>query len=87
MTSWLADALSDPGRVAEFPQTKPSEPESGPRTTWLKTRAVKKELESTAKRKVFNDLLANSDKPATMGLTEDEIFGLFDITARPRRGD
>jgi hypothetical protein len=21
-----------------------------------------------------------------MGLTEDEIFGLFDITARPRRG-
>lgn len=37
-----------------------------------------------AKRKVFNDLLANSDKPATMGLTEDEIFGLFDIRARPR---
>jgi SNF2 family DNA or RNA helicase len=39
-----------------------------------------------AKRKVFNDLLAQADKPAAMGLTEDEIFGLFDIRARPRRG-
>src|SRR4029079_5291169 len=38
-----------------------------------------------AKRKVFNDLLANPHKPATMGLTEDEIFGLFDISARPKR--
>jgi SNF2 family DNA or RNA helicase len=37
------------------------------------------------KRKVFNDLLANSDKPAAIGLTEDEIFGLFDLKARPRR--
>ena len=40
-----------------------------------------------AKRKLFNDLLANADKPATMGLTEDEIFGLFDITARPKRAE
>jgi SNF2 family DNA or RNA helicase len=38
-----------------------------------------------AKRKLFNDLLARAEKPATMGLTEDEIFGLFDIKARPRR--
>jgi SNF2 family DNA or RNA helicase len=38
-----------------------------------------------AKRKVFNDLLANAEKPATMGLSEDEIFGLFDIKARPKR--
>src|SRR3954471_16575874 len=38
-----------------------------------------------AKRKVFNDLLAQADKPAAMGLTEDELFGLFDIRARPRR--
>lgn len=37
-----------------------------------------------AKRKVFNDLLSQSDKPTTMGLTEDEIFGLFDIKARPK---
>jgi SNF2 family DNA or RNA helicase len=37
-----------------------------------------------AKRKVFNDLLANADKPAALGLSEDEIFGLFDIRARPR---
>ena len=40
-----------------------------------------------AKRKMFNDLLSNADKPATLGLTEDEIFGLFDITVRPRRGE
>jgi SNF2 family DNA or RNA helicase len=38
-----------------------------------------------AKRKVFNDLLAQADKPAAMGLTEDEVFGLFDIQARPKR--
>lgn len=38
-----------------------------------------------AKRKVFNDLLAAADKPATMGLTEDDIFGLFDIRSRPKR--
>lgn len=37
-----------------------------------------------AKRKVFNDLLAQAYKPAALGLSEDEIFGLFDINARPR---
>jgi SNF2 family DNA or RNA helicase len=36
------------------------------------------------KRQIFNDLLAEADKPATLGLTEDEIFGLFDIRARPK---
>ena len=38
-----------------------------------------------AKRKVFNDLLAQADKPSALGLSEDEIFGLFDIKARPKR--
>ena len=38
-----------------------------------------------AKRKVFNDLLSQADKPANLGLTEDEVFGLFDIQARPKR--
>lgn len=38
-----------------------------------------------AKRKIFNDLLAQAEKPATMGLTEEEIFSLFDIKARPKR--
>lgn len=37
------------------------------------------------KRQVFNDLLSQADKPATLGLSEDEIFGLFDIRARPKR--
>jgi SNF2 family DNA or RNA helicase len=38
-----------------------------------------------AKRKIFNDLLALAEKPANLGLSEDEIFGLFDIKARPRK--
>ena len=38
-----------------------------------------------AKRKVFNDLLSQADKPSALGLSEDEIFGLFDIRARPKR--
>jgi len=38
-----------------------------------------------AKRKVFNDLLSQAEKPANLGLTEDEVFGLFDIQARPKR--
>jgi SNF2 family DNA or RNA helicase len=37
------------------------------------------------KRQVFNDLIAQADKPESRGLTEDEIFGLFDIKARPKR--
>lgn len=39
-----------------------------------------------AKRKVFNDLLSQADKPSALGLSEDEIFSLFDIRARPKRG-
>ena len=38
-----------------------------------------------AKRKVFNDLLSQADKPSALGLSEDEIFGLFDIKARRRK--
>jgi SNF2 family DNA or RNA helicase len=38
-----------------------------------------------AKRKVFNDLLAEAEKPTKQGLTEEEVFGLFDLKARPRR--
>jgi SNF2 family DNA or RNA helicase len=37
------------------------------------------------KRKMFEDLLSNADKPAELGLTQEEIFSLFDIRARPRR--
>lgn len=37
-----------------------------------------------AKRKVFNDLICQADKPASIGLSEDEIFGLFDLNA-PRK--
>jgi SNF2 family DNA or RNA helicase len=38
------------------------------------------------KREVFNSLIAQADKPESRGLTEGEIFGLFDIKARPRKG-
>jgi SNF2 family DNA or RNA helicase len=37
------------------------------------------------KRELFNELVAQNEPPARLGLTEDEIFGLFDL-ARPARG-
>jgi hypothetical protein len=37
------------------------------------------------KRQLFSDLLGQNSAPPALGLTEDEIFGLFDIRARPRR--
>jgi SNF2 family DNA or RNA helicase len=39
------------------------------------------------KRQLFNDLIEQNGPPASLGLSEEEIFGLFDITARPRRPD
>ena len=50
-------------------------------TRFLSENTIEARIASVleAKRKVFNDLLADADKPASMGLTEDEIFGLFDI--------
>jgi SNF2 family DNA or RNA helicase len=35
------------------------------------------------KRQMFNDLLEQNEPPAPLGLTQEEIFGLFDIKARP----
>src|SRR5262249_26977635 len=37
------------------------------------------------KRQLFNELIEQNEPPSSMGLSEAEIFGLFDITARPRR--
>ncbi|MCS6850848.1 MAG: DEAD/DEAH box helicase [Gemmataceae bacterium] len=37
------------------------------------------------KRQVFNELIERSGPPPSLGLTEEEIFGLFDIRNRPRR--
>ena len=37
------------------------------------------------KRQMFNDLIEQNEPPPQLGLTEDEIFGLFDIRARPGR--
>ncbi len=34
---------------------------------------------------MFDDLLAQADKPANLGLTEDDVFGLYDIRVRPKR--
>src|SRR5437588_12806191 len=35
------------------------------------------------KRQLFNELIEQNGPPAALGLTQDEIFGLFDINARP----
>jgi SNF2 family DNA or RNA helicase len=37
------------------------------------------------KRALFNEMLAGNGQPSSLGMTEDEIFGLFDIRARPKR--
>jgi SNF2 family DNA or RNA helicase len=37
------------------------------------------------KRQLFNELIEQNSPPPSLGLTEDEIFNLFDIQARPKR--
>jgi SNF2 family DNA or RNA helicase len=37
------------------------------------------------KRRLFNELIEQNGPPPSLGLTEDEIFQLFDIKARPKR--
>ena len=37
------------------------------------------------KRQIFNDLLEQNGPPPVLGLTEEEIFGLFDVQARPKK--
>ena len=37
------------------------------------------------KRQIFSDLLDQNGPPPSLGLTEDDVFGLFDIKARPKR--
>src|SRR5262249_40639794 len=37
------------------------------------------------KRQLFNEVLTQNGPPTRLGLTEDEIFGLFDIRSRPKR--
>jgi SNF2 family DNA or RNA helicase len=37
------------------------------------------------KRQLFNELIEQNGPPASLGLNEEEIFGLLDIQARPKR--
>jgi len=37
------------------------------------------------KRQLFNELIEQNGPPPSLGLTEHEIFGLFDIQSRPKR--
>jgi len=37
------------------------------------------------KRQLFNELIANNGPPPSMGLNQEDIFGLFNIRSRPRR--
>jgi SNF2 family DNA or RNA helicase len=38
-----------------------------------------------AKRQLFNELIGQNGPPPSLGLTEEEIFGLFNVRARPKR--
>ncbi len=38
-----------------------------------------------AKRALFNEMIEGNGPPSSLGLTEEEVFGLFDISARPKR--
>src|SRR5262249_1468324 len=38
------------------------------------------------KRRMFNELLGQNGPPPGLGRTEEEIFGLFDIRSRPKKG-
>jgi SNF2 family DNA or RNA helicase len=40
-----------------------------------------------AKRRMFNELLEQNGPPPVLGLTEEDIFGLFDIRHRPKKGN
>jgi len=37
------------------------------------------------KRQVFNELIEQNEPPPSLGLNQEEVFGLFDIRVRPRR--
>jgi SNF2 family DNA or RNA helicase len=37
------------------------------------------------KRQIFEELISSNGPPSRLGFSEEEIFGLFDIRARPRR--
>jgi SNF2 family DNA or RNA helicase len=37
------------------------------------------------KRQLFNELIEQNGPPPSLGLTEEDVFGLFNIRARPRR--
>jgi SNF2 family DNA or RNA helicase len=37
------------------------------------------------KRQIFTEMLGNNGVPPSLGMTQDEIFNLFDIGARPKR--
>jgi SNF2 family DNA or RNA helicase len=37
------------------------------------------------KRQLFNELIGQNGPPPALGLSEEDLFGLFDVKARPRR--
>ncbi len=37
------------------------------------------------KRQLFHDMIGQNGTPPSMGLSEEDIFGLFDVKARPKR--
>jgi SNF2 family DNA or RNA helicase len=39
------------------------------------------------KRELFEEMIGQNGPPPSLGLSEEDIFGLFQVQARPRRGD
>ena len=56
-------------------------------TRFISEGTIERKIEDVLERKrqLFNDLIESSDEPAQLGMTEEEIFSLFNIAARPRR--
>ncbi|MFZ9825385.1 MAG: ATP-dependent helicase, partial [Gemmataceae bacterium] len=38
-----------------------------------------------AKRRLFAEIIGNGGLPTSLGLSEEEVFGLFHISSRPKR--
>ena len=57
--------------------------EGGEGTRLFEAQPIAEVLER--KRQLFNELIEQNGPPPSLGLSEEEIFSLFDVQARPRR--
>lgn len=54
---------------------------------YISTGTIEERIASVLdkKRALFNEVIAMNGPPISMGMNEEEIFGLFDLAARPKR--